>query len=43
MAFAIRDHLLANWQKTLGAGAPQLIDVKVQETKRNSVTLALIN
>lgn len=43
MAFAIRDHLLAIWQKTLGPGAPQLIDVKVQETKRNSVTLALIN
>lgn len=43
MAFAIRDHLQANWQQALGPRAPQLVDVKVQETKRNSVTLALIN
>jgi 6-pyruvoyltetrahydropterin/6-carboxytetrahydropterin synthase len=42
MAFAIRDHLQANWEAALGPSAPQLVDVKVQETKRNSVALTLI-
>jgi 6-pyruvoyltetrahydropterin/6-carboxytetrahydropterin synthase len=42
MAFAIRDHLQANWEAALGPNAPQLVDVKVQETKRNSVALTLI-
>jgi 6-pyruvoyltetrahydropterin/6-carboxytetrahydropterin synthase len=42
MAFAIRDHLQANWEAALGSQAPQLVDVKVQETKRNSVALTLI-
>lgn len=42
MAFAIRDHLQANWTAALGPNAPKLVDVKVQETKRNSVALTLI-
>jgi len=42
MAFAIRDHLQAKWLGALGPNAPQLVDVKVQETKRNSVALTLI-
>lgn len=42
MAFAIRDHLQAGWTAALGPNAPQLVDVKVQETKRNSVALTLI-
>jgi 6-pyruvoyltetrahydropterin/6-carboxytetrahydropterin synthase len=42
MAFAIRDHLQTNWQGALGPNAPKLVDVKVQETKRNSVALTLI-
>lgn len=43
MAFAIRDHLLREWSATLGAAAPKLTNVRVQETKRNSVELTLID
>ncbi len=43
MAFAIRGHLQANWQMALGPNAPRLVDIKVQETKRNSVALSLIS
>ena len=43
MAFAIRDHLQREWKSSLGASAPQLTNVRVQETKRNSVELTLID
>ena len=43
MAFAIRDHLLQGWRGSLGVTAPQLTNVRVQETKRNSVELTLID
>ena len=43
IAFAIRDHLQANWRTALGPNAPRLVDIKVQETKRNSVALSLIS
>ena len=43
MAFAVRDHLLREWSGSLGSSAPQLTNVRVQETKRNSVELTLID
>jgi len=42
IAFAIRDHLLRGWNVDLKESTPQLTNVRVQETKRNSVELTLI-
>lgn len=43
MALIIRDRLRARWNEYFGSGAPVLAQINVEETKRNSIELAVQN